>query len=64
MKLKKTTAKFSEYFGENRLSASLLRRMGNLRVDHVVEPVHREELIRTGVNNFQCINFQSSVIRE
>jgi len=64
MKLKKITAKFSEYFGENRLSASLLRLMGNLRVDHVVEPVHHEELIRTGVNNFQCINLQSFRIRE
>lgn len=64
MKLKKITTKFSEYFGENRLSAPLLRLMGNLRVNHVVEPVHREELIRTGVNNFQRINFQSSRIRE
>ncbi|MFQ5835297.1 MAG: methyltransferase domain-containing protein [bacterium] len=64
MKLEKITTKFSEYFGENRLSASLLRLMGNLRVDHVVGAVHPEELIRTGVNNFQRINFQSSRIRE
>ncbi|MFQ6066144.1 MAG: methyltransferase domain-containing protein [bacterium] len=64
MKSKKITAKFSEYFGEGRLSASLLRLMGNLRVDRVVEPVSPEELIRTGMNNFRRINFQSSRIRE
>ena len=64
MKLKRITAKFSEYFGENKLSASLLKLMGNLRVDHVVERVYREELIKTGVNNFQRINFHSSKIRE
>jgi SAM-dependent methyltransferase len=64
MKLKKITAKFSECFGENRLSVFLLRRMGNLRVDRIVEPVHRGELIKMGVNNFQHINFQSFRIRE
>ncbi len=64
MKLKKITAKFSEYFGETGLSAFLLRLMGNLRVDHIVEPVYHEELIRTGVNNFQRINLQSFRIRE
>ena len=64
MKLKKITTKFSEYFSESRLSGHLLRLMANLRVDHVVKPAHREELIRTGVNNFKCINFQSLKIRE